>query len=359
MAIKLFEGSSSVYRSTMLLLAVCAAALQPLSSANASPVEDITTVDDLAAQPVEPAATETPAIAPLPVAAPEPVFAPERLKAQKTLVASGAIAAVPSAEQGLEIAQSRMEPVPAPMPPAVVQSPAVELPPAVEQTPAVPVVPPSSVEPPSSVDLPSSVEPSSSVEPPSLVEPSSEGTEPSTPDLPAEPIAPSPEASEASEPRPPFGTAGQGHWYVQGAAAAPIDGESHFFGLAGAGISQFFATGHSINAELNAMGFAQSGDDALGLNLAVLLRWHFIRQPNWSIYIDGGAGILGTTNPVPIGGSSFNFTPQVGGGTMIRLNDDNQLMVGVRWHHISNANLYENNPGRDTVMLYVGLMMPR
>lgn len=156
----------------------------------------------------------------------------------------------------------------------------------------------------------------------------------------------------------PFGSQGDNRWYIQGAGAVNIDGEDATFGLLGAGISHFFIDGHSINLELNSLYFAQS-DDAVGINLAALLRWHFYRQQNWSLYIDGGAGILGTTNDVPSTGSSFNFTPQVGGGATIELKDEKRLMVGLRWHHISNADLYEGNPGRDSLMGYVGLNFPR
>ena len=169
----------------------------------------------------------------------------------------------------------------------------------------------------------------------------------------------SPDSAEERESNA-FGSKGANRWYIQGAGATTVDGEeASSFGFFGAGISHFFINGHSINLELNSLFFDQTGDNAVGLNLAALLRWHFYRQPNWSLYIDGGAGILGTTNNVPSAGSSFNFTPQVGGGATIRLANDKRLMLGLRWHHISNADLYEGNPGRDSLMGYVGLNFPR
>lgn len=164
----------------------------------------------------------------------------------------------------------------------------------------------------------------------------------------------------APETIPFYGEAGSRRWYVQGGGATNLDSdETRNFGLAGAGISHFFLDGNSINLELNGMAFDQPGDDAVGLNLAAILRWDFIRQQNWSLYIDGGAGLLGTTDSVPSDGSSFNFTPQVGGGATIRLNERNRLMVGVRWHHISNANTFDSNPGQDLIFGYVGINFPR
>lgn len=164
-------------------------------------------------------------------------------------------------------------------------------------------------------------------------------------------------SSESELPR--FGTRGQDRWYIHGAAATTLDEESHQLVLLGAGISHFFINGHSVNLELNGMAFDQIGEDAVGLNLGLIMRWHFVRQENWSIYLDGGAGLLGTTSNVPNTGSSFNFTPQVGLGSTIGIDDDQRLMFGLRWHHISNADTFDNNPGRDSIFGYLGINLPR
>ena len=159
-----------------------------------------------------------------------------------------------------------------------------------------------------------------------------------------------------------FGQKGQSHWYIQGAGATTLDRNEAFpqrFGLVGAGLSKFLFNGHSINLELNSMYFSQPGDDALGLNLGLLMRWHFLRKSNWSLFVDGGAGILGTTSDVPSAGASFNFTPQAGAGTTIKLSEQRRLMLGLRWHHISHADLFGANPGRDSILGYVGIKFPR
>lgn len=155
---------------------------------------------------------------------------------------------------------------------------------------------------------------------------------------------------------PKFGQAGKQRWYVQGAVAADLDDD--LFGLLGAGITHFVYDYHSLSLELNGLAFSQPGDDAVGLNLALLLRSHWIRGENWTIYVDGGAGIIVTTNEVPAVGSSFNFTPQIGGGATFDIGNNNRIMTGLRWHHISNANLYESNPGLDVWFGYVGINFP-
>ncbi len=162
-------------------------------------------------------------------------------------------------------------------------------------------------------------------------------------------------AQESDEPEP-FGKAGTQRLYVQGAVASDFDDET--LGLVGVGASHFFYDNHSVNLELNALAFDQPGDNAVGANLNFLVRSHWIRGENWSIYIDGGAGIIGTTSEVPSEGSSFNFTPQIGGGATFQINDKQRLMTGLRYYHVSNADTFESNPGLDALMGYVGFNFP-
>lgn len=159
-----------------------------------------------------------------------------------------------------------------------------------------------------------------------------------------------------------FGDKGERRWYIQGAIATTLDNNEAFprrFGLVGAGLSKFFINGHSVNLELNTIYFDQPNDNAVGLNLALLGRWHIIRKQNWSFFIGGGAGVMGTTSDVPEKGASFNFTPQAGMGATFALKSDRRLLVGLNWHHISHADLFNANPGRDSIMGYVGIDFPR
>ena len=171
----------------------------------------------------------------------------------------------------------------------------------------------------------------------------------------------SPDAASA-KPSSDYGAKGQKYWYLQGAGATTLDLKAAFprrFGLAGVGLSKFVFEAHSINLELNTIYFNQPSDDALGLNLALLMRWHLVRQSNWTAFVDGGAGVMGTTSNVPSRGANFNFTPQAGAGFSLKLNEQKRLMLGLRWHHISHAYLFGDNPGRDSIMGYVGLQLPR
>ena len=170
------------------------------------------------------------------------------------------------------------------------------------------------------------------------------------------------EETEETEAEPRFAEKGYKTWYLQGAAATTLDNQEpdpRRFGFVGIGISEFLFNRHSINLEFNTIYFDQPGENAVGFNLNLLGRWHFIKQENWTIFFDGGAGVMGTTNDVPRRAAGFNFTPQVGGGASIKLNERQNLLFGLRWHHISHADLFGRNPGRDSLLGYIRLDMPR
>lgn len=180
--------------------------------------------------------------------------------------------------------------------------------------------------------------------------------------LKAQDLEPESWETETVETTPAFTEKGYKSWYIQGAAATTLDGreeDTRVFGLVGAGLSEFLFNRHSINLEFNTLYFAQPGENAVGFNLNGMFRWHFAKRENWSIFFDSGAGILITTNDVPRGAAAFNFTPQLGGGASIKLKNDRHLLVGLRWHHISHAETFGNNPGRDSLQGYVRLDLPR
>jgi hypothetical protein len=116
----------------------------------------------------------------------------------------------------------------------------------------------------------------------------------------------------------------------------------------------------SLELELNAVYFDQAGDNAYGANFNLLARWHFLARDRWSLYVDGGGGVMSTTERVPDRtggidrGSDFNFTPQGGVGLSHRVAENTRMLVGLRWHHISNARTHDENPARDSLLVYAG-----
>ena len=165
----------------------------------------------------------------------------------------------------------------------------------------------------------------------------------------------------AAQSRPadrPFGLADTRSWLINAGVATEF--EDIVAGRMGLGVSYFVADDVSFDAEFNLLYFDQPVHDALGVNLNFMIRWHLWHDEarTWSIYIDAGAGIMIADEDVPDLGSRFNFTPQMGAGMSFKLGDNSRLYIGARWHHVSNANIFEQNPGRDLGLFYMMVGFP-
>ena len=179
-----------------------------------------------------------------------------------------------------------------------------------------------------------------------------------------------PQDLEVGDPQDPtpaphaFGEKGSWRWSVVGGGAAEFEESQNRFGLVGGGLSYFIIENLSLELGLNLLYFDQT-DDAWGANFTLLGRWHFLTDDRWTIYVDGGAGVMGTTDRVPSpdfreprGGGNFTFTPQAGVGFSHELDNDARFLLGVRWHHISNARIRDSNPPRDSFFIYAEVSFP-
>lgn len=107
--------------------------------------------------------------------------------------------------------------------------------------------------------------------------------------------------------------------------------------------------------------YAQDGRDAGGINPAFAFRYHFLMREDWSVYAETGIGLVFSTDDVPEDGTSINFTPRAGVGATVRLGESAaRLDVGVRWQHVSNGSVQgsDDNPSRDSPMIYLGVLFP-
>jgi opacity protein-like surface antigen len=163
----------------------------------------------------------------------------------------------------------------------------------------------------------------------------------------------------------PFGSGDSWRWHVHGGFGMEFDDTDNQLFLMGGGLTYFMIQDLALVLETNLIYVDQFGSDAFAWNFNLLARWHFYNKERWSLYVDGGAGTLIATDEVPgptlaepLGGSRFNFTPQAGVGFSYEVATNTRMLVGVRWHHISNARTYENNPGRDSFLVYAGVSVP-
>lgn len=159
-----------------------------------------------------------------------------------------------------------------------------------------------------------------------------------------------------------YGDAGSTWLTFGGGAAFSFEGSDRDYN-AFAAYSIFLADSLEFSVELGGWYFDQEGPDTGGINGSMIFRWHFwmSESRDWTVYGDVGIGLLGAFDEVPDEGTSFNFTPRAGGGFTHALDDEgDRLMVGIRWHHISNGRINSDasNPSRDSIMFYAGIILP-
>jgi hypothetical protein len=138
--------------------------------------------------------------------------------------------------------------------------------------------------------------------------------------------------------------------------------EDHFTSVTVAG-GYYFMNNNSINLELQGSYVDQPGDDdeALLGAIGILGRWHFLVREKWSLFIDGGGMVTYADHIVPItpyAGTHFNFIGKVGAGGSWQLDEHAFLMAGVRYFHLSNAQIRgrDDNPSYDGVQIWGGVM---
>ncbi len=87
----------------------------------------------------------------------------------------------------------------------------------------------------------------------------------------------------------------------------------------------------------------------------VILRWNSaLHASRVSPYIELSGGTVITPVNLPPGNtSSFNFMAKGGGGVYLRTRARQAFDIGVRWSHISNANLGVDNPEFNGVQLSI------
>jgi hypothetical protein len=162
-----------------------------------------------------------------------------------------------------------------------------------------------------------------------------------------------------------FGDAGGTWWSVQGGSA--FDGES-VDANARLSLHRFLADDFEINGSLGGWAHMQEGEDQQSLAIDVGFRWHFLNRAReresgqgMTMYAETGIGMMYATGEVPDGGTDFNLTPRGGVGATWPIGDGpSRFDLGVRWQHFSNGSISgsDDNPSRDSGMVYVGFIFP-
>jgi hypothetical protein len=167
-----------------------------------------------------------------------------------------------------------------------------------------------------------------------------------------------PTASAADE--KPRGDFDKGTWTFQSYGGyfndlGPYDVE---WGFASAGYSYYFVDGISLGAEVSGFGISQPDNNAAAGSFGVVLRHHLVDTGNSSFFVDVAAALFEATDDTPASGTQWNYLTQAGIGFTQKLDPRSHLLAGVRFTHLSNADLEgdDHNPALNGVSIYVGLM---
>lgn len=164
------------------------------------------------------------------------------------------------------------------------------------------------------------------------------------------------DSAPAPETPRPYGSADSWRWTWLGVLGA--NSSDDIFSGVGFGIEHFFEDAMSIQVQVSGIYVGQSDTDAAGVAADLLWRWHFVQEPAWSLFLEGGVGVMWTTNDVPADGSDLNFSPQASLGVSSALNEHARLEVTAGYHHLSNGGLFPTNPSRDSLRVTVGVSVP-
>jgi hypothetical protein len=93
----------------------------------------------------------------------------------------------------------------------------------------------------------------------------------------------------------------------------------------------------------------------------IVWRWNFEPRGRLSTYAELAGGALWTSDPVPVRTTTSNFTAHLGYGIRYFIRPRQALTGSYRFHHISNGNRLERNPGVNAHALQFGwtLLRPR
>ena len=97
-----------------------------------------------------------------------------------------------------------------------------------------------------------------------------------------------------------------------------------------------------------------------GFGLSPLVwRWNFEPRGRVATYGELAGGLLWTRDPVPERTTTSNFTAHLGYGVRYFVRARQALLVQYRFHHISNGNRLERNPGVNAHVLQFGFAYVR
>lgn len=131
------------------------------------------------------------------------------------------------------------------------------------------------------------------------------------------------------------------------------------------GASYYYDDDFAIRAEAFGMFANQGGSDAWAGGANLHGRWHYFRRDPFTLFFEGGGGMLQASVSIPDGprsrnydGTHFNFVATAIFGATYQIADNLHLNGAFRYIHISNArrNGKERNPSIEGIGGHLGLI---
>ena len=145
----------------------------------------------------------------------------------------------------------------------------------------------------------------------------------------------------------------------EGAYVTPIRFSTDEFTNGSVGIGYYPFNGTSFTLFAHGFHANQEFDrDVDGGGLSVRGRTHLLNIDKFSIYFDGGGGLLWGNTAFPVGGTTYNIVARGGFGAAYPVAENAYLTAGARYFHVSNGQVHgrSHNPSFDGIEWYVGMM---
>lgn len=114
----------------------------------------------------------------------------------------------------------------------------------------------------------------------------------------------------------------------------------------------------ALGAGLAGSTFFLGGANAYAAEAEAVGKYYLYRHDDFRAFADVTGGYMQSTDPVPEGGTEWNFSFSFGLGTEIPVAEDWDVLVGAVYHHISNAlgRANDRNPSQNEAQFSLGVV---
>jgi hypothetical protein len=150
---------------------------------------------------------------------------------------------------------------------------------------------------------------------------------------------------------------GTQEWNIQTRYTGERTGQDKSLTSASVGYGKYFIDRAVLEGQLVGY-YTHDDENGIGIGVNMVARYHLLVIGRFSLYGEIGAGVLESTEQIPTGGTRLNFTYFGGPGGSFEINDNNHLVGGFLFQHVSNFFIEgrDRNPIMNSIAAYIGVM---